>query len=215
MENIRISAAPSVSRLPLYLRAIRNLRREGEKYISGAAIAQELHLKSVQVRKDLAIAGIRGKPRAGYPAEVLIDGIERFLGWNIQRNAIIVGVGNLGSALIGYKELQSSGLNIVAGFDINPEKTGSTVHGTPILDMTTMAVNIPVLRVTVAILTTPGVCAQDITDILIDAGINAIWNFTKTHLKAPSHVVVQHEDFSSGYDMLCAKMRSKQSLMVC
>jgi redox-sensing transcriptional repressor len=209
MENPRISAAPSIRRLPSYLQIIRHIQREGEEYVSGTAIAQELHLESIQVRKDLAITGIRGQPKKGYPVDLLIGAIERFLGWDILQDAVIVGVGNLGAALIGYREFQLNGLNIIAGFDNNPEKIGSTVHGIPVLNITTMAVNIPLFGVNIAILTVPTVCAQEITDVLVKTGISGIWNFTNTKLKAPSHVVVQQEDLSSGYAMLCAMMRSR------
>jgi redox-sensing transcriptional repressor len=214
MENLKISAAPSIRRLPSYLHIIRNLQREGEEYISGAAIAQELRLESIQVRKDLAITGIKGKPRKGYPAELLIETIERFLGWDILQDAIIVGVGNLGSALLGYQEFQLNGLNIIAGFDKNPKKIGSTIHGIPVLNITTMAVNIPLLGVNIALLTVPSVHAQDVADVLVKAGINGIWNFTNVKLKVPSHVVVQKEDLSSGYAMLCIKMRLKQDSVI-
>jgi redox-sensing transcriptional repressor len=209
MENLKISAAPSVRRLPSYLQIIRNIQREGEKYISGTAIAQELHLESIQVRKDLAITGVKGKPKKGYPVELLINAIERFLGWDILQDAIIVGVGNLGSALIGYQEFQLNGLNIVAGFDKNPEKIGSAVHGIPVLNITTLDINVPLFGVKIAILTVPTIYAQDVADILIKAGIKGIWNFTNTKLQVPSHVVVQKEDLSSGYAMLCMKMRSR------
>jgi redox-sensing transcriptional repressor len=209
MENLKISAAPSIRRLPSYLHIIRNLQREGEENISGAAIAKELGLESIQVRKDLAITGIKGRPRKGYPVEVLVDTIERFLGWNILQDAIIVGVGNLGSALIGYQEFQLNGLNIIAGFDKNPEKAGSTIHGIPILNITTMTINIPLFGVKIAILTVPSVHAQNAADVLVNAGINGIWNFTNVKLKVPSHVVVQKEDLSSGFAMLCIKMRSR------
>jgi redox-sensing transcriptional repressor len=173
-----------------------------------------LHLESIQVRKDLAITGIRGKLKKGYPIAPLIDAIERFLGWNILQDAIIVGVGNLGSALIGYQEFQLNGLNIVAGFDKNPEKIGSVVHGIPVLNITTLDINVPLFGVNIAILTVPTIYAQDVTDILIKAGIKGIWNFTNTKLKVPSQVVVQKEDLSSGYAMLCMKMRSRQSSMM-
>jgi redox-sensing transcriptional repressor len=209
MENARISAAPSIRRMPSYLHLIRNLLREGEEYISGAAIAKELRLESIQVRKDLALTGIKGTPRKGYPAELLVDTIERFLGWDILQDAVIVGAGNLGSALTGYREFQLNGLNILAGFDKNPKKIGSTIHGIPVLNITTMAVNIPLFGVKIAILTVPSVQAQDAADVLVNAGINGIWNFTNVKLKVPSHVVVQQEDLSSGFAMLCIKMRSR------
>ena len=209
MKNTRISAAPSIRRLPSYLHLVRNIRSEGGDYVSGTTIAQELHLESIQVRKDLAITGIKGRPKKGYPVDLLINAIERFLGWNILQDAIIVGVGNLGTALIGYQEFQLNGLNIIAGFDKNPKKIGSTIRGIPILNITTLDINVPLFGVNIAILTVPTVCAQDITDLLIKAGISGIWNFTNTKLKVPSHMVVQKEDLSSGYAMLCMKLRSR------
>jgi redox-sensing transcriptional repressor len=209
MENLKISAAPSIRRMPSYLHLIRTLQREGEEYVSGTTIAQELCLESIQVRKDLAITGIRGTPGKGYPVEFLIYAIERFLGWNTLQDAIIVGVGNLGSALIGYQGFHLNGLNIVAGFDKSPEKIGSTIHGIPVLNITTMAINIPLFGAGIAVLTLPGIHAQDAADVLVNAGIRGIWNFTNTKLKVPSPVVVQQEDLSSGYAMLCIKMCSK------
>jgi redox-sensing transcriptional repressor len=211
MENTKISAAPSVRRLPSYLHLVRNLRSLGKEYVSGTTIAQELHLESIQVRKDLGITGIKGKPKKGYPVNLLIDSIERFLGWDTLRDAVIVGVGNLGTALTGYQGFQLNGLNIIAGFDKNPKKIGSTIHGIPVLNITTMDINIPQLGVKIAILTVPTAHAQDVANSLVKAGILGIWNFTNTKLEIPSHVVVQNEDLSSGYAILCTKMRSRQS----
>jgi redox-sensing transcriptional repressor len=182
-----------------------------EEYVSGAAIAQELHLEPIQVRKDLSITGIKGRPRKGFPADILIDSIERFLGWDTLQDAVIVGVGNLGTALSGYQEFQLNGLNIVAGFDKNPEKIGSTIHGMPVFNVTTMDINIPHLGVKIAILTVPTAHAQDVTDSLVKSGILGIWNFTNAKLEAPSHVVIQNEDLSSGYAMLCMKLHTEQS----
>jgi redox-sensing transcriptional repressor len=187
------------------------MRSLGEEYISGTTIAQELHMESIQVRKDLAMTGIRGRPKKGYPVELLIDAIERFLGWDILQDAVIVGVGNLGAALIGYQEFQLNGLNIVAGFDKNHEKIGSTILGIPVLNITTIDINIPLFGVNIAILTVPTMCAQETADALVKAGISGIWNFTNTKLKVPSHVVVQKEDLSSGYAMLCTKMHSREA----
>jgi redox-sensing transcriptional repressor len=212
--NSKISAAPSIRRLPSYLNLIRNMRSEGEEYVSGTAIAQELYLESIQVRKDLSITGVKGKPKKGYPVDLLIGAIERFLGWDTLQDAVIVGAGNLGTALIGYQEFQLNGLNIIAAFDKDPKKAGATVHGIPVFNMATIDINIPLFGVKIAILTVPTIYAQDTTDILIKTGITGIWNFTNTKLKVPPHVVVQKEDLSSGYAMLCAKMRSRQSPVI-
>jgi redox-sensing transcriptional repressor len=206
----KIPATPSVRRLPSYLHAIRNLQREGSEYISGTLIAQELSLEPIQVRKDLAMTGIIGKPKKGYPTEALIVAIERFLGWAQVLDAVLVGVGNLGTALIGYSEFQFHGLNVVAAFDTSPEKIGVPVHGVQVLPVDTMEIQIRQFGVKMAILTVPSAAAQETADVLIRAGIEGIWNFTNAKLKVPSQVVVEKEDLSSGYAMLCVAMQNRR-----
>jgi redox-sensing transcriptional repressor len=204
----RVPAAPSVRRLPSYLHIINNLPPEGE-YISGTFIAEELNVDSIQVRKDLAITGVMGKPKKGYHIDTLRNAIESFLGWDKGRDAVLVGVGNLGSALMGYSELTRHGLNIVAAFDSNPKAVGKRVHGIPILNVKTMDIQVPHLGAQIAILTVPPNAAQETADILIRAGITGFWNFTNVKLKTPDHVIVQKEDLSSGYAMLCVRMNAE------
>jgi redox-sensing transcriptional repressor len=206
----KIPAAPSVRRLPSYLLTIRQLQSEGGEYISGTYIAQELNLEPIQVRKDLSITGIIGKPKKGYPVDDLINSIEHFLGWNEAQDAVLVGVGNLGTALLGYEEFRLHRLNIVAAFDTNPRKIGSRLHGVPVLAVDTIDIQIGSFGVKTAILTVPSPFAQETADLLVRAGIEAIWNFTNTKLKVPEHVIVQKEDLSSGYAMLCVMRRAKQ-----
>jgi redox-sensing transcriptional repressor len=206
MAKQKIAAAPSIRRMPSYLHLIRQFRREGAAYISGTLIAQELNLEPIQVRKDLAITGVTGKPKKGYPMDALIGAIEKFLGWDTPRDAVLVGVGNLGAALLGYQEFQRHGLNIMAAFDKDPEKIGGTVYGTPVLPVDAMELQIRNFGVTVAILTVPSPFAQETADTLIGAGIRGIWNFTNVKLKVPDGVAVQKEDLSSGYAMLCVML---------
>jgi redox-sensing transcriptional repressor len=207
----KISAAPSVRRLPSYLHTIRQLQKEEGEYISGTLIAQELNLEPIQVRKDLAITGITGKPKKGYPVEALIRAIERFLGWDLVQDAVLVGVGNLGAALIGYEEFQYHGLHLIAAFDKNPKKIGLRIHGVPVLSIDTVDIQIRSFGVKTAILTVPSPFAQETADVLIKAGIEAIWNFTNVKLKVPDNVVVQKEDLSSGYAMLCVMTQAKRT----
>jgi redox-sensing transcriptional repressor len=207
MAKHKVSAAPSVRRLPSYLHLIRQLEREGGDYISGTLIAQELNLEPIQVRKDLAITGITGKPKKGYPVEALINAIEHFLGWNSPRNAVLAGAGSLGTALLGYQEFQRHGLNIIAAFDKNPQKIGTVIHGVPILPADTMDTQVRSFGIKTAILTVPSPFAQETANLLITAGVEGIWNFTNVKLKVPGNVVVQKEDLSSGYAMLCVMMR--------
>lgn len=210
MAKQKIPATPSIRRLPSYLHIIRQAEKDGDDYISGTVIANELNLEPIQVRKDLAITGIIGKPKKGYPVHALITAIEHFLGWDSVRDAVLVGVGNLGSALMGYPQFRFHGLNIIAAFDKDPKKIGSTVHDVPVLPLDSMELQIRNLGVNIAILTVPSNSAQETTDILVKAGITAIWNFTNVKLKVPETVVVQKEDLSSGYAMLCIMIQSKR-----
>lgn len=210
MTKQKIAAVPSIRRLPSYLHIIRQSKDEGNEYISGTVIAQELHLEPIQVRKDLAITGIVGKPKKGYPVIALMAAIEHFLGWDEMQQAILVGAGNLGTALTGYPEFQYHGLNICAAFDQDPAKIGKRIHGVPIFSLETLPEQIKNLQAKIAILTVPSAHAQGVTDIMVGAGITAIWNFTNVKLKVPDNVLVQKEDLTSGYAMLCVMMNARK-----
>jgi redox-sensing transcriptional repressor len=214
MAKLKISYAPSVRRLPSYLHIIRQAERNRDFYISGTVIAQELNLEPIQVRKDLAITGIVGKPKKGYPVEELIKAIEHYLGWDQNHVAVLVGAGNLGSALMGYQEFQRHGLRIVAAFDTDPQKVGSQVHGVPVRAMENLEQGIKAISAEIAILTVPSPFAQATAESLVRAGITSIWNFTNTKLKVPDQIVVQREDLSSGYALLSVQMLARKSLGV-
>ena len=162
MTKQKIAAVPSIRRLPSYLHIIRQSKDEGNEYISGTVIAQELHLEPIQVRKDLAITGIVGKPKKGYPVIALMAAIEHFLGWDEMQQAILVGAGNLGTALTGYPEFQYHGLNICAAFDQDPAKIGKRIHGVPIFSLETLPEQIKNLQAKIAILTVPSAHAQGV-----------------------------------------------------
>jgi redox-sensing transcriptional repressor len=196
--------------MPSYLHIIRQIQREGCEYISGTLIAQELSLEPIQVRKDLAITGVIGRPKKGYPVNELVSAVERFLDWSAARDAVLVGAGNLGAALMGYQEFQFHGLHLIAAFDIDPHKIGKRIYGVPVLSANTMDIEVRSFGVKTAILTVPSSQAQEITTILVSAGIEGIWNFTNVKLKVPDTVSVQNEDLSSGYAMLCVMMQGRE-----
>ncbi len=205
----KLSYTPSIRRLPSYLHIIRAFQRTSDPYISGTWIANELNLEPIQVRKDLAITGIVGKPKKGYPVEQLISAIEHYLAWDVEQKAIIVGAGNLGSALTGYQEFRNHGLHIVAAFDSDPSKTGKTIHQVQIFHMENLKEIVEKMNITLAILTVPSPYAQSSCDAIVAAGIRAIWNFTNVKLKVPEEVLVQREDLSSGYAILSVMMRTQ------
>jgi len=203
----KVSFAPSIRRLPSYLHIIRSAQTNGDQYISGTVIANELTLEPIQVRKDLAITGIIGKPKKGYPVNDLVIAIERYLGWDGEHKAIVVGAGNLGSALSGYQEFKNHGLNIIAAFDTDPSKVGLSIHGVPIHHLDSLEQIVPMIGAEIAILTVPSPFAASSCDSIVKAGVKAIWNFTNIKLKVPAGITVWREDLSSGYAMLSVMMK--------
>jgi redox-sensing transcriptional repressor len=206
MAGVKLSSLPTIKRLPSYLHIIEAAQRDEKEYISGTVIADELELEPIQVRKDLAITGIVGKPRIGFPVGELIEAITHFLDWHHNHRAVLVGAGNLGTALMGYSEFTRHGLSILAAFDADPEKIGTEVNGISVSSFEDAKRLIPELGVELAILTVPSDFAQQVAEMLIHAGITAIWNFTNVKLKVPRGVIVQKEDLSSGYAVLSVKM---------
>lgn len=207
MAKHKISAAPSVRRLPSYLYIVQQAHKNNQDYISGTVIAQELKLEPIQVRKDLAITGIVGKPKKGYPTTELIDAINKFLGWDTTHRAVIIGAGNLGTALAGYQEFRLHGIDMAAAFDNDKTKIGTTIHGVPVYSLDTIEKQIRKIGAKIAILTVPSEYAQEAADRIVAAGITAIWNFTNRKLNLPDHVVVQKEDLTSGFALLSVMMR--------
>ena len=207
MHTPKLPSVPTIRRLPSYLHIIEDAHRNGQKFISGTVIAQELDLEPIQVRKDLAITGIVGKPRIGFPVAELIGAIYAFLYWNQDHRAVVVGAGNLATALMGYPEFPRRGLSLVAAFDVDPAKVGRSINGTPVYSLDEIGRRLPTLQSSVAILTVPSSSAQAVAEQIIEAGISAIWNFTNVKLKVPSGVIVQKEDLSSGYAVLSVKIR--------
>jgi redox-sensing transcriptional repressor len=207
-ESPKMSRLPTIRRLPAYLRVLRQLQGEAWEHVSGTYLAEQLSLDPVQVRKDLTITGIVGTPRVGFMVDDTVAAIEAFLGWQNATEAFLVGVGNLGTALLGYAGFERHGLKIVAAFDADPAKIDVEIHGKPVYPLEKIADLAARLRVRMGILTVPEIAAQAVADRLVVAGITAIWNFTPVALKTPGGVVVQNEDLSCGLAVLSAKLRN-------
>lgn len=203
-KNLQMSSAsiPTIRRLPSYLYLVRKAKEDGVEIISGTVIANELDLEPIQVRKDLASTGIIGKPRVGYKVSDLITAIEKFLNWDKQHDAILVGAGNLGSALLGYKEFSKNGLNFIAAFEADESKIGKVINKTKVLNIDTLEEFVTEENVQIAVLTVRSGIAQEVADRIIATGIKTIWNFTKVKLKVPKDVLLLKEDLSSSYAVL-------------
>lgn len=202
----KIDKLPTVRRLPAYLHILRQLARCNEKFVSSAFLAEKLNIEPILVRKDFELTRVAGTPRVGYSISELIASIEEFLGWGEDLDAILVGVGQLGASILGYRELMDFRLRILAGFDSDPERVGKTVHGVPVFDVTRLEELLGRLRARLAILTVPSADAQKITDLLVSSGIRGIWNYTSENIIVPADVITQKEDLASGLAVLCVKM---------
>ena len=206
-EAVQKAGAACVRRLPAYLQLLRILQGEGHEYVSGTVLASTHNLEPVIVRKDLAVTGITGTPRRGFRVAELIAAIEAFLGWNNQTKAVLVGVGNLGTALLGYRGFENLGLRIAGAFDSDPQKVGLWLQGRQVQSMTRLPSFARRLGITLGVLTVPATVAQEVADLMVNAGIIGIWNFTPVKLKVPEGVVVQKEDLAEGLAVLSHRLR--------
>jgi len=198
---------PSIRRYPSYLRAIKKLKASGEEWVSASLIAKELELSSILVRKDLACTGLEGRPKYGFEINPLISAIEHSLGWDNATDAILVGAGNLGSALAGYNGFSQYGLQITAVFDNDPVKIGQMIHEKPILSIDKMKDYLERTKIAMGVLTVSPQAAQKAAEQMVEAGIKGIWNFATTKLDLPSNVIVQRTDLSAGFAELSTRMR--------
>jgi redox-sensing transcriptional repressor len=199
----------TVQRLPSYLRLVREMQRAGREVVSSARLGELLGLEAVQVRKDFGFIGISGLPKLGYPVEELVRAIERCLHWNQVRDAVLVGVGHLGRALLGYEGFRAHGLDLCAAFDHDPALAGLVVNRTPVWPMDQLEPELRRLDARMAILTVSPDAAKDVALRLVRAGIEGIWNFTGCALDLPAPIIVQDQDLAIGLAVLSAKLSSR------
>ena len=183
----------TLGRLPQYLEYLRSLP-EIRRTISATAIAKALSLGDVQVRKDLAVVSGAGKPKIGYETDKLITDIESHLGCERLTNAVLVGAGKLGRALLDYDGFEDFGVRIVAGFDCN--ETVLTKGTKDILPIRDIEVYCREHDVKLGIITVGQGSAQDVCDKLVKSGIKAIWNFAPVTLKVPNGVLLKQENLA-------------------
>ena len=183
----------TLGRLPQYLEYLRSLP-EIRRTISATAIAKALSLGDVQVRKDLAFVCGAGKPKIGYETDKLITDIESHLGYERLTNAVLVGAGKLGRALLDYDGFEDFGVKIVAGFDCN--ETVLTKGTKDILPIRDIEVYCREHDVKLGIITVGQGSAQDVCDKLVESGMKAIWNFAPVTLKVPNEVLLKQENLA-------------------
>ena len=191
--NVYSIPKATLGRLPQYLEYLRSLP-EIRRTISATAIAKALSLGDVQVRKDLAAVSGAGKPKIGYETDKLIADIENHLGYERLTNAVLVGAGKLGRALLDYDGFEDFGVKIIAGFDCN--ETALKKGSKDILPIRDIGAYCQEHDVKLGIITVGQGSAQDVCDKLVESGIEAIWNFAPVTLKVPSRVLLKQENLA-------------------
>ena len=183
---------PALRRLPWYLASVQRLRSQGVEYVSSTAISKLLNVDASQIAKDLSYLNIKGKTRIGYEVAELERGLNDFLGFHERHLAVMMGVGSLGRALITDSGLSRYGLEIVAGFDVNPDVVGTEIGGTPVYDISELNERRAQLGADIAIIAVPVENAAEVADQCVAAGIKALWNFTPFHIKTTPDITIQN-----------------------
>ena len=193
----------TLQRLPIYLNYLMSLSGKHKTgNISATAIAEALGLNDVQVRKDLATISRGGRPRTGYVTTELISDIGRFLGFENHDGVIVAGVGNFGKAMLVSDSFSAYGFDVLCGFDCNEDLTGTYINDKPIYHISKMKNFCTDKNIEIGIITVPEKSAQEVCDMMTDAGIRYILNFASVHLNVPKNVVVHNENISINLAML-------------
>lgn len=201
---------PTLRRLPWYLAYVTMLDNLHVEHVSSTAISKELNVDASQIAKDLSFLNIKGKTRIGYDVHQLATELVDFLGFKKRHNAVVIGTGSLGAALINDKGLSQYGLNIVAGFDINQQLIGTRVGDIPVYDIAELHERQKECAAQIAILTVPVNHSQEAANAAIDAGITAIWNFTPFRIKAPAHVVITNTSIYAHLALIYNRMAERK-----
>jgi redox-sensing transcriptional repressor len=198
-----------VSRLSLYLRELQRLVASGQQTISSNQLGALLGFSDAQVRKDLGFFGQFGYPGVGYRCDELICAMQDILGTNHSWNVAMVGVGNLGQALLGYRGFGRQNFAIAAAFDADPTKVGQTVQGLRIQPLEELAVTIREKGIRLGMIVVPAEQAQEAANRLVAAGIEGIVNFAPVTLALPPHVQNVGVDLAIELEQLSFAVTSK------
>ncbi|BCW93837.1 MAG: redox-sensing transcriptional repressor Rex [Acidobacteriota bacterium] len=193
----------TINRLSVYLRCLDQLEQEGVLTVSSQELADRFHLNSAQIRKDLAYFGEFGIRGVGYNVAQLKEHLVNILGLNEERHALIVGAGNLGTALAHYSGFNTGGFRIVGILDNDPKRIGAQIPGGLVVEDVKFLPDIVKERnVHIGIITVPAAAAQKVFDALVEAGVQAVLNFAPTQLKGHPEVKLKNVDLKINLELL-------------
>jgi redox-sensing transcriptional repressor len=199
----------TLGRIPLYIQYLRELP-DDHQTISAPKIARGLSLGEVQVRKDLALISGRGKPKIGYDRSKLMKDLESHLGYDSLTNAVLVGAGKLGKALLEYDGFEDFGIRIIAGFDCD-EKASKITSSKPVFPIKDIEAFCAENGIKIGIITVGQAAAQEVCDKLIACGVSAIWNFTPSALVIPDNVFFKQENLALSLAYLNSQLKTKNN----
>lgn len=199
---------PTLRRLPWYLSYVQLLHADGCESVSSTRIARAVGVDASLVAKDLSYVSVDGRTRVGYRVADMVAVLNDFLGFTHYHRAFLFGVGSLGAALLQDSGLRHFGLEIAAGFDVNPDIVDTNINGIPVYHKSRVAELCARERVDIGILTVPIRAAQSMADEMIAAGIKAIWNFTPWRISVPEGVVVQNTSMYAQLAVMFNRMKS-------
>lgn len=201
----------ALQRLPQYLIMLKSERREGRTSVTADDIGVVVQVSPSQVRHDLTGCGMNRAPGEYYDVAELTRLIEHALGYDDISNAVIVGAGQLGRALLSYQNYSDYGVDVIAAFDADESLVGREINGRPVLSVKRMSSLCRRMKVHIGIITVPAPYAQEACDRLLEGGIQAIWNFAPVHLKVPDNVIVKNEIIAVSLGELSRQLQEKRS----
>lgn len=187
----------TAKRLPIYYRYLNMLSDAGKKRVSSNELAEAVKVDSATIRRDFSYFGALGKRGYGYDVENLLEFFKKTLNQDKLTNVALIGVGNLGHALLNFNFHKINNVRINAAFDINEEITGTIQSGVPIYPMEDMKEQLKIQQIEIVILTVPANVAQGVTNDLIEVGVKGILNFTPLRISVPESVLVQNVDLTN------------------
>ena len=207
--NASFIPKPTLGRIPVYIQYLKDLPDDGVTTISATKIARGLSLGEVQVRKDLALISGQGKPKIGYERIKLMHDLEYHLGYENLTNAVLVGAGKIGRALLDYDGFEEFGIRILAGFDCNDTvlEISNNKSVLPIKEINEYCTD---HDVRIGIITVGQGSAQEVCDRLIACGIKAIWNFAPCTLTVPDDVILKQENLALSLAHLNSQLKIKK-----
>jgi redox-sensing transcriptional repressor len=208
VEHLKIPQ-PTIERMSAYLQCVRNMRLEGVETASSTQIAEGTGINAAQFRKDLSYFGEFGTPGLGYDVADLEAHLTRIMGLDGRLDVLLVGAGNLGSALLHYSGFPQRGFHVVAVFDCDPAKVGTSINGVKIHHIDELAKMNASLNAQVGVVAVTRAAAQEVVDKLVAAGVQAILNFAPVSILVRPGIVVRHVDLTSQLEVLSYYLRAK------